>query len=161
MPTCNICQENSSQGEERVIYTARIVSQTEKVLYTSGDTRFVETTTRFSDFAEHHYFLCAGCKLRNKIALPAGVVVVLMVTIALFIASTMLHIAWLFAAALIALIAGMGPVSHLGAEAKLNKKALAERGTSAKGIHAFYFTGETGEFKAFDASEYARLRATS
>lgn len=165
MPTCEICHKSSSQGEERVIHTAHIVSKTEKVLsYVQssnyGSTKTVEITTRYDDFAEHHYFLCSQCKLTwDRIALPAGVVLVLIVTIALFIASTQLHIAWLFAAALFALILGMGPVSHLGAGAKLNKKALAERGASIRGIHAFYFTGETDKFQAFNADEHARLLA--
>lgn len=167
MSTCDICHQNSSQGEGKTIHTARIVSRTERVLgYTQssnyGSTKTVETTTTYNDFVEHNYFVCSQCKLtQDRIVLPAGVVLVLMVTIALFVASTVLHIAVLFLAALIALIVGMGPVSHLGTGARLNKKALAERGTSAKGFHAFYFTGETDDFKAFSADEYARLRAAN
>lgn len=162
MPVCEICHKNSLQGEEKVIYTAYIVSKTENVLHTSGNTRFVETTTRYNSFTEHRYFLCSRCQLTwDKIALPVGVILVLLVTIALFVSSSTLHVAWLFLAALLALIIGMGPVSHLSAGAKLNKKALAERGTSARGFHAFYFTGETDEFKAFSAEEYARLLANN
>lgn len=159
MSTCELCHKSSSQGEEKVVHTARIASKTERVLQSDTTTKVVETTTHFNDFAEHHYFVCSQCRLmRDGIALPAGVAMVLLLTIVLFIASTSLHIAWLFAVALFALILGMGPVSHLGTGAGLNKKALAERGAAIKGIHAFYFTGETEGFKAFNADEYARLQ---
>lgn len=162
MPICDICHKDKQEGEEKEIHTACIVSKTEKVLQDYGNSRYVQTTTRYNDFEEHRYFLCAQCKSTwDKIVMPAGVVLVLLATAALFIAAARLHHAWLFVGALLALIVGMGPVSHLGTNARLNKKALAERGASIKGIHAFYFTGETEEYKTFDEKEMAKLQVTN
>jgi hypothetical protein len=157
MSICTICNKNRQIGELRIYHTARILDVQRKRITQDA----VQTTTTYGDFQEHRFAVCSKCKLIwDRIALPLAILIVIGIAVALFVLAGKMHNEWLFLAALLAIIVGAGPASHLSTDARLSKKALHERSSKITGIHAFFFTGETSECKAFDEGAYRKLIAT-
>ncbi|MGC9396324.1 MAG: hypothetical protein ACP5J4_15885 [Anaerolineae bacterium] len=145
MATCQICNQDKPVGEEKKLYTAKILKEersAERMTYGGG--REVDVTTTYGEFMEHNYFLCSACQtLWDKIVMWAGIGLTVVTTIVLLAISIRQHIDWMFALALVVLIAGFIVTGELTTRERLKRQAKRARGD--------------GPFKAFSASEYAAL----
>jgi hypothetical protein len=145
MTTCQICGQDKPDGEEKKLYTAKILKEergAERMTYGGG--REVDVTTTYGEFEEHTYYLCSGCQtLWDKIVMWSGSALTLIATAVLLVVSTKQHIDWLFALALAVLIAGFIVTGELTTGERLKRQAKRARGE--------------GPFKAFSASEYTAL----
>lgn len=145
MATCQICDQDKTVGEEKKLYTAKILKEersAERMTYGGG--REVDVTTTYGEFEGHTFFLCSDCRtLWDKIVMWSGIGLTVIATIALLIVSTRQHIDWMFALALAVLIAGFIVTGELTTGERLKRQAKRARGE--------------GPFKAFSESEYTAL----
>ena len=146
MPNCGVCGQDKSTGEEKKIYTARVLKEergAERMVYGGG--REVEVTTTYGEFQEHRYFLCASCRtIWDKIAMPVGAGLTVLVSIALGVVALKQHVDWMFALALVVFIGGIIVAGLLSTEEQLKRKAKQER-------------GKTAPIKAFSEQAYGEL----
>ena len=145
MATCQICGQDKPVGEEKKLYTAKILKEersAERMTYGGG--KEVTVTTTYGEFEEHNYFLCSECRtLWDKIVMWPGIGLTIVATIVLLVVSVRQHIDWMFALALVVLIAGMIVTGQFTTGERLKRQAKRSRGE--------------GSFKAFSDSEYAAL----
>jgi len=146
MSSCSICNKEKQIGEERKMFTAKILKEergAEKMVYGGG--RETTITTTYGEFLEQRYFVCGNCiSFWNKIIVPiAAVITIILSVIILYLALT-LHIDWLFALGLVVFIAGIIISGEFSIHSKLQKKAKKDR-------------NEKTPIKAFSENEYKDL----
>ncbi|OQY21058.1 MAG: hypothetical protein B6I34_07885 [Anaerolineaceae bacterium 4572_32.1] len=146
MPRCQVCGKDKPDGEEKKLYSARILKEErgQDRMVAVGRTE-ADVTTTYGEFVEHRYFLCVDCHtLWDKAVMWPGIGLALIATVALLVISVRQHIDWMFALALFVLAGGIVIVVQLSTDERLKRRAKRDRGSD-------------DPVKVFSAAEYRAL----
>lgn len=132
MPKCAICEQDKQEGQEKKIYTARIL-KTER--WKSGSTTTTRTT--YGEFQMHNFFTCAKCHtIWDKIVLPVGGGLWGILCIVLFILGLKQNSDLMAFLCVFVFFGGLFTLIFTSIDERLKKRARQERESTDK-IRAF------------------------